>query len=88
MALKRIKTKTGFEMEIDENIGDDMELIDTVAEVQAGNLMLLPQVVRKIFGDYKQALYDHLRLPEGRVPLEAVSEEIASVFEELGEKNS
>lgn len=88
MAVKHIKTRTGFEMDIDDSCIDDMELFEAVADLQAGNTLAVPTVIRKIFGENKKALYDHCRLESGRVPTQAISNEIAEVFEALNAKNS
>ena len=88
MAVKHIVTKTGFELDVDEAVIDDMELFEAVADLQAGNTMTIPVIIRKICGDSKKALYDHCRLESGRVPTQAVTEEIGAIFEALNAKNS
>ena len=88
MAMKHIKTKTGFEIDIDENVIDDMELFDAVVDLQSGNMLAVPKVVSKIFGDNKARLYDHCRQESGRVPTQAINDEITAVFEALNAKNS
>lgn len=88
MAIQHIKTSTGFECDIDDSCIDDMELFEAVADLQAGNSLAIPTVIRKICGDNKAALYDHVRLENGRVPVQAVSEEISEIFEGLKAKNS
>ena len=88
MAVKHIVTKTGFEMDIDEEVLDDMELFDAVADLQAGKIMRVAVVVQKLCGDSKEALYDHCRLENGRVPSKAVADEIGAIFEALNAKNS
>lgn len=87
MAVKHIKTKTGFEADIDDCCIDDMELFEAVADLQAGDAMAIPVVIRKVGGVHKEALYNHCRLPDGRVPVRAVSEEIAEIFAALNAKN-
>ena len=88
MAIKHIKTKTGFECDLDDSCIDDMELFEAVADLQAGNNLAIPTVIKKLCGESKQALYDHCRLESGRVPVQAVSDEIADIFEGLNAKNS
>ena len=88
MAVKHIKTKTGFELDLDDAVIDDMELFEAVADLQAGNTIAIPVVIRKIFGEHKKALYDHCRLENGRVPIQTVTEEISAIFEALNAKNS
>lgn len=86
--MKEIKTKSGLDLKIDENILDDMELFDAVAELQDGNGMLLPKIVGKVFGEQKKTVYDHCRTEDGRVPVQAVSEIVSEVFDALNGKNS
>ena len=87
MAMKHIRTRTGFEIDLDDSCLDDMELFEAVADVQGGNNLAIPTVIRKVCGDSKKALYDHCRLENGRVPTQAISDEITEIFEALGAKN-
>lgn len=87
MAVKHIITKTGFEMDADDSCIDDMELFDAVVELQAGNALAIPVVIGKICGENKKALYDHCRLESGRVPTQAITEEITEIFTALNAKN-
>lgn len=87
MAVKHIKTSTGFEADIDDSCIDDMELFEAVVDLQGGNALAIPLVVKKIGGIHKNALYDHCRLENGRVPVAAVAEEIGEIFNALNAKN-
>lgn len=84
------KTNSGFEYEIDSMVMDDMELVDALADTMNDNPLSFSIVCTKLFGvEQKKRLYNHLR-KDGRVPLEAISNEIADVFKAMGEdgKNS
>lgn len=87
MAIKHIKTSTGFEADIDDVCIDDMELFDAITELQAGSVLAVPTVISKLCGEHKKALYDHCRLESGRVPTQAVIEEVTNIFEALNAKN-
>lgn len=87
MAIKHVKTSTGFAADIEDSCIDDMELFEAVADLQGGDAMAIPVVVKKIGGVHKQALYDHCRLPDGRVPVQAVASEIGEIFVALNAKN-
>ena len=87
MAIKHIKTATGFEADIDDSVIDDMELFDSIAALQGGDVMAIPTVISKLAGDNKKALYDHCRLENGRVPTQAVVAEITDILTELNGKN-
>ena len=87
MAIKHIKTATGFEADIDDSVIDDMELFDAIADLQAGEVMCIPTVINKLVGSSKKALYDHCRLENGRVPTQAVVAEITDILTELNGKN-
>ena len=88
MAVKHVKTKTGFEIDVDEDCLDDAEVFDALADMQAGNAIAIPVVIDKICGGAKKALYDHCRLENGRVPLQKVSDEIGEIIEAINGKNS
>jgi len=90
--MKRdITTKSGFKCKIDDSVLDDMELVDAMAAAQGEDPLQLTVVINKILGEKnKQKLYDHMRDKNGRVPVEATTNEIVEIFEALGDdgKNS
>ena len=76
------KTESGFEFEIDEQAVNDMRVIDAIVEVEEGNLGGVSRLISLLFTkEQKKVFYDHLRLENGRVPLDTASKEI---FEILG----
>ncbi len=77
------KTSTGFEFSIDEKLLNNMELVDAIAEVDE-NPVAVSKVMDLLFGIQKKQLYDHLRTEDGRVPVEAVINEIMEIFEASG----
>lgn len=84
-----VETPSGFQVDIRPELWDDMELLELMAkassedDVEVG--LALPALVNKIFTpDQKKALYDHLRTPDGRVPLSKVSQEIGAIINGLG----
>ncbi len=85
--MKRdITTKSGFKCKVDEAVLDDMELVDAMAAAQGEDPLQISTVIKMILGDKnKKKLYDHVRNKDGRVPLEAATNEILEIFEALGE---
>ena len=83
-------TSSGLSFSLDEKVLDNMELVDTLAQMQEGDPLAVSAVVRMVLGDQRRALYDHLRTADGRVPASAVSEEIRQIFDAFGKagKNS
>ena len=86
MMVKHVKTSTGFETEIDEDILDNMELMEAVYAISdtdlkpfltLANLLLKPEE--------KQKLYDHVRV-DGRVPIKAFSDELTEIMNGLSSK--
>ena len=75
------KTKSGFKFEIDPEVFDDMELLDALASSMAEDPLQISKVVGKILGDKKKDLYDHVRAESGRVPVEAIGDEIREMME-------
>lgn len=89
--MKKGKTKSGFEFEVDENVLNDMRLVDAVAEIADGsNPLAISFVIKKILGDSRDALYKHVSEEDGRVPVERINDEITDIINSLGNagKNS
>ena len=82
------KTKTGFIFEIEDNALDNMELLDAIAEIDnEENPLAISKVINLLLGkEEKKKLYNHCRAEDGRVPIEALVQEVAEIFESLGEK--
>ena len=76
----------GFEVDIQPDVLDDMEIIEATAEVEAGNVAAVGRLVGMLIGaENKKRLYEHIRRQEGRVKATKVSECVAEIFRELGE---
>lgn len=89
MAIVHVKTTSGFECDINENVLDDMEVLDYLASIEGGELMKYPKLLSKLFApEVKKALYDHVRTEDGRVPYAAFETEITDIFNSIkGGKN-
>lgn len=79
------KTSTGFEFEYDPKAFDDMEFLDMLVEAEKGedadSIRAYSMLVLKLLGKaQRKRLYDHLRTEAGRVPIEAVKNEIAEIM--------
>lgn len=84
-------TKTGFYYEIPDNVFDNMELVDTIAEATEDDPVAISRLVKLTLGvEQRKKLYDHLRTEDGRVPTEKVFETVGEIFAAFGqqEKNS
>lgn len=83
------KTSTGFEFSIDEVSLDNMEFVDALAEASKDVIKYSDVVVLLLGKEQRTKLYDHVRTEEGRVPVEAVVNEINEIMETSAEtKNS
>lgn len=79
MSAKK-KTSTGFVYEINENALNNFELLDLFAEVDE-NPLLLPKLLNMLLGEeMKKKLYDHVRLEDGTVPIDKVSNELMEII--------
>lgn len=73
-------TKSGFNFELDEEELNDYELFELIAGV-GENQFLLPKLVTKLLGEeQKKRLLDHVRTPDGRVPMTVIDKEITDIF--------
>ena len=73
-------TSSGFAFEVSENIVDDAELLVALCDLDEGKLIALAKVFRKILGSQMQAMFDHIREPDGRVPMEKAEAEVMEIF--------
>ncbi len=68
------KTQDGFEIELDDNVLNDVELLDALGGMQDGNIFDLGRLAQRLLGsEGKKKLYDYLRGPDGRVPVAAAA---------------
>ena len=78
-----MKTASGFEFEVRKDALDNMELLDLFGEMQsnAEDFTVLGRLVDLLLGrDARKALYDHIRTPDGRVPVGAFASEVTEIF--------
>lgn len=84
------KTTSGFEFEISEDIKNDYELVENLAELE-DNPLILAKVIKQILGaDQTEKLKNHVRNEKGIVPTDKMTQEIIEIFQNSGEetKNS
>lgn len=83
--MTHIKTKSGFEADIDEDQLDDYRLMKAVREAQTSPVAVV-DVVGFVLGDNNEArLIDHLVETTGKASLEAIKEAIGEIFAQLKE---
>lgn len=83
----QITTKSGFSCDIDPDVLNNMELVDDLADVQAGNTLAISRVCLKLLGnkDNRARLYDHVRNGAGRVPPDKVDAELGEILKGMGQ---
>ena len=80
-------TKTGFEFEVDEKAADNMELVDALAGVEENDPLALSRACLLLLGKtLRGRLYDHVRDENGRVPIEAASQELVDILGAFGQQ--
>lgn len=84
--MVKCKTSTGFVVELDKNVMNNMELVDALAEAENDNPVALSKACLLLLGkDNRQKLYDHLRQENGRVPVDAVGAALTDIFKAFGD---
>ena len=78
-----MKTKSGFEYEIDPEVLDDWELIEDMQEmIESDDPMKSVHVFKKVLGDNQyNDLKEYLRNRDGRVKTSAMIQEFNSIFQ-------
>lgn len=81
------KTKSGFHYQIPEDVYDDIELVEALAQMYTGDLTAVPTVIEMVLGkDQKKKLYDHLRDERGRTRATLVMKEVEEMLGALNNK--
>jgi PleD family two-component response regulator len=85
-----VKTKSGFKCKLDEDALDDVELLDDLMDLDSGESISIRRIVDRLMGkEQRKKLYDHLRDKNGRVKLDAITDELTDLFNQVKElKNS
>lgn len=76
------KTKSGFEYELADNIGDDYEVLECVAQIQKdGDVLAIVTLIDHVLGEkQKDAFKDHCRDENGKVSTERMMTEFFDIF--------
>lgn len=82
----RAITVEGVQLMVDPAVFDDFELLESLAEIQRGDILALPAVFRAVAGDKAQALLDAIRGENGRVTATAATETLVQIMSELAPK--
>lgn len=75
------KTESGFEFEIPEENLDDWELIETLADIDAGNAEAIVKIPKMLLGaEQANDLKEHLRGNNGRISATAMTKVITEIL--------
>lgn len=83
--LRMIEVR-GVQVTVDPTIFDDFELLESLAEVQRGDVLALPTVFRAVAGEQASALLNSIRGGNGRVTATAATEVLVQIMRELAPK--
>ena len=84
--MKSVELKNGLRLEMEENVMDNMELVDVLADASNEDPLAVSRMIKLVLGnENKKKLYDALRTEDGRVPVTAVSDALKEIFEAFGE---
>lgn len=79
------KTKAGFAYKIKYNNLNNMELLDVFAEIDENPLAVAKAINMLLGKEGKKALYDFVRLKDGTVPADLVTENLMEIFSSIKE---
>lgn len=84
--MKIIKLSSGLELEISEDVMNDMELVDILAEAGENDPIAVSKICKKIMGtENRKKLYDSVRNDAGRIPVEKISSAVEEIFKSFGD---
>ena len=81
------RTKTGFSFVLEEENLDNMELLESLAEIDNGNVAAIPRAAILLLGnEQKKSLYNHIRNDKGKVPIDKFADEITDIMSAIGKQ--
>lgn len=75
-----MKTSTGFEFELAEDVLDNWEMLEQLAEIDSGNTGAVVGAAKTLLGDSYERLKDHVKSIHGRVSIKAMTKEMEDIF--------
>lgn len=85
------KTDSGFEFTLEEEVLDNYELLETLAEIDKGNYGKLTEMTTLLLGEeQKDSLKEHVRNDKGKISIKKMMDEVSGIFKSAKEtgKNS
>jgi hypothetical protein len=82
----RAITVAGVQLTVDPTVFDDFELLESLAEIEQGDVLALPTVFRAVVGDQAQELLDTIRDERGRVTATAATKALVQIMSALAPK--
>lgn len=82
----RTITVADVPLTVDPTVFDDFELLESLAEIQRGDILALPTVFRAVAGEQANALLNSIRDGRGRVTATAATEVLVQIMSELAPK--
>lgn len=80
--MRKGKTTTGFEFVLDDNVLDDYELLEILADVDNGNYGKITEMIEVLLGSEQTSkLKEHVRNESGKVSAKQMMDEIREIFE-------
>lgn len=80
-------TASGYAFAVDEGALNNMELVDALAEATDDNPLAISKTCELLLGKAeRKKMYDFLRDEHGRVPIEAVSQNLVEIFATFGKQ--
>lgn len=80
MSQINVKTQSGFEIVLDEDVADNQELLENLIGIEENPENYIKGIGILLGNDGKTRLYEHLRNEKGIVPASAVAKEVAEIF--------
>lgn len=80
-------TVSGIDVTVKPVVLNDIDVIDALAEIEDGNILKLPKLLKLVFGEDWKRIKDGLRNEDGRVEAGIATQFFLDVFNEAGQKN-
>ena len=83
--MKKVRLESGVNLNVNESVMDDMELLDDLVAMDAGDGGAISRVVGRVLDkENRKILYDHLR-EDGVTKVSKVVPALKEIFDKLGD---
>lgn len=86
--MTKVCSVAGVEVELSSDVFDDIELLDMLDDMDAGNGLKIMKCLKRVFGEQWPKVADAIRSDDGKIHVQDAARTFAEAIKEVGKGNS